>query len=1234
VGAFTAPLIVFGIGLVGQWLMGPKKSPTAAPDGMPMLNGALRGSTMPITFGSNRVSAQIVWSNNFRAVRQQSSGKGGAKGGGSGGMGSAKGGGSAGVGYMYFWDLMFNFGMMDQPSMIGRGWVGGDQLDHATLNALTSGLGSELAELDPEDKSAHLSFTESFFAPGFNAGEAGLETWPYFENQMGYPCAWPSTAWVGFNQLQLGQAPVVPQLSLELVPLSQDIAPPPTSIIYDNSPNPSIGEMRMYGEEGGDVWSLQFNSGVGSDGGFRVIRPRDGLAIDKTDAETTADVAAVAGAGSSARNAFILAGTPYIYNMYLYDDLTNPKIVTMLYKIEDEEVNLVGNMSFIYNGGFRKTVGQHKAFAVLPSGDVAYAYTGRSIDVSAYITTLKGPEWIIENSGTILSAAIGDVSYNIPDSDFLFGGNTGSNHSRQIVIVPDGSANGFKVVQYVSRAEAEYELSHSQSDFIADAAATHPDGGFHFSWSCAGGVDVTFDGINQFFSDADFADAGKDHAGGYTDENDDWFLGTYANGSVIIARTYSDLPGTARLKSYNSNTGLLLGEFPVVFSTPEDWGDLTTTDMQIWSDTEGVLWGMFDRATGAADSTRKHVQLGLTGGTDVTPPYIIKRILTSEIFGFATTALFGFTVTEDRIDQVSYLNAHTYCIEQGFVFSVTYEQGSDLLTILNELVQLYGGYLTERGGMIYFNTVKASDDPVRTIDNTHFVIDKGKPPVSVTKAALEDGYNKIQFNYLDREIEYKQNQIQAADEVDIDLNGPRVKTFQARYVMNGSVAQTIATRALWSNLYGRDQYQFALGWKDADLGPGDLITLVDSFDPTLSAGVRARITHWQEVKRGRFQVEATREFGYIVTASAFFTSQTSIDPGYNSLVKPAAAPAFQTAYELPKEFQGAKSLLYFGYNQAQVAMGAQLHLSTDGENYILTQDEQPYMLGGLFMRKLENRPKGYVDEDIDFWLLPTLNFDANSPTFIQEYELDDFTPAVRAGGGAVFIVGSEAIGMQNLTLLGQNHYRAKRLYRGWGGSPISAHNSGSYFHYWGAGVFAHEITQDMIGTNISYKITPYNFAGVAYDITSVQANTYTIKGLYWLPREQPDTKVFVNSAKAWSANTPVVGPYLGVTSGGSDFSLRWPASANEEGYGAGGFGTGGFGHFINTDSVNYRVDVASRNGTKVASYVVTTGYFEYNLALNSADFSGVARDMVFTVTPFTVKGDGPVASVRSLSLNW
>jgi hypothetical protein len=161
--------------------------------------------------------------------------------------------------------------------------------------------------------------------------------------------------------------------------------------------------------------------------------------------------------------------------------------------------------------------------------------------------------------------------------------------------------------------------------------------------------------------------------------------------------------------------------------------------------------------------------------------------------------------------------------------------------VLEELLSLFNGFLTDLGGEVFFNFVTGTETPERTIDNSHLVADAGKPPVKTTKAATDDGYNIIQFQYLDRNIEYKTNMVEESDEVDVDYTGPRLKQYQPTFTMAGSVAQVLARRALWQNLFAKDTYAFKLGWKDADLHQGVLVTLVDSFDPTLANGVRARI---------------------------------------------------------------------------------------------------------------------------------------------------------------------------------------------------------------------------------------------------------------------------------------------------------------------------------------------------------------------------------------------------------
>ena len=1062
--SYAVGFALLGVGIIGSWLVG-SQSTTAAADSMPSLNSAVRGSAVFVSFGSNRISAQVVWTKNFKAVRQKSSGKGGSKGGGSGGLGSAKGGSSSSSSYLYYWDMMFNFGIMDVPSAITRGWVGSDPIDSANLDTITAGTAStkfqsffsDLVSSTTTD-AATLNFTEAFVSPGYGTDDPSLESWPYFEEQEGVQCAWPYTAYVGFNHLRLGETTTVPQLSFEFAGTHNEY-----NVSVSLDPNDIGGGTTLT-----NIW----------------MRGEDGL-------------------------------------NYRFVDSNGPHI-TLYPAIECVET---GQIRQITNAMFQGMI-----------AGLALNHTPLTDYNIAYILPVPNRPY------------------------FFLGTGTAYNHGSS-------SPGSWQMENPIVRC-----IIHSLYDIDLDAA------------TLAFRADLT----------------------NLSNITECWRV--YTNGS----KYYVYLDGT--------------------------WVDNTVLTLNITGDVCSTDWDANFSASGVESYADWHIvaNRGVTDVVDCTPAYVIYRILTSDVFGFATQALFGYTITTDRIDFDSYTAAVDHCIDLGVVISVSYSNQDDLLTILNELVALYGGYLTEIGGKIVFGVVKEDDVPVRTIDNRHLVPSaKGQPPVTVTKGALEDGYNKIQFNYRDRSIDYKQNQVIVADEVDMDLNGPRVKTYPTRYTMSGTVATNVAVRALWQNLYGKDQYTFTLGWKDSDLCQGDVITLVDSFDDILKYGIKSRIVNWKEKKRGVFDVTAVREFASIIQATARYTQQTSIAGGYTGLIQAVEPMMRQVVYELPKEFQGSKSYVYFGYSAGSKLMGAQLYISQDGLNYVLTQDVQPFLVSGISATDMPMRPKGHVENGFEFYLFPTSLFNPATPTFVDTYTFDDITPAVRAAGGGVFVVGSEAIAVEGLTLLGQNHYRAKYAYRGWGGSPIGTHNSGDLFHHHAAGIFAHEITEDKIGTRLSFKIAPYNFAGQVYNIASIDASTYTIRGDYWLPRQQPTTRMYVPSALAWSASEAITGPYIGVASGGSDVILIWQNAYNDNGYGQGGFGAGGFGHNADTlDDVKWRVEVSSKNGTMVSSTIVTTGYFAYTLAQNSTDFGGFGRDLVVRVVPFNSKGDGPVDDVRSISMNW
>lgn len=1209
-----------------SWLLTPRPN---KPDPVPPFNQALRGTPMPITFGCNRVNAQITWTYGFNAQPA-----GGGKFGGSAGMGAAKGGGGGMGGYNYFWDLIYNFGMADQPSAITRGWIGADRIHSDKVVAWNQNVnplliqellvltGSEYTGVDTPW--AQMNYIDGYAGNAFPTGDVRLEPWAYFQSKNGnQPFGFPSTMYVGFEQLGLGQTTNIPQLSVEMAPISN------VERAFSNFANPTIMELgngsishAYAGTDGVADWvNRRFFAPTGS---------HNGLFMASLDTGTEA-VFTSTGVGASAGCVDV--------NGFLYWMDQGAGNAVVLNKYNPTTLAVVGSFGVDGAGGdptidWPVQIGGNNISAVVGDADYIVGTSSNTVSVinadsmtfagfsSAVLSQNRGRScpcpsgaMILDFNNTagfastklyFLQITTGAASYNIGSwptpNPFITCTLRGTLLASAVdatwtdfssIVGPFYDSTDGNVVLFAHTADAVVNQHYAVKINSATGALiwSVPVSGFG---AAVNNANVRIDAGTMLY----FTGAHVDYINTLT-------------GQVIETVAISGVDSGCLCTDDGSGDVMAFGNYVAGVVTPAPGTPTSYTN----------LWGKMNGSQGGSGNI-----------LDVTPPYIIKQILTNTTYGFGSS---NYGLIPITIDASSYALAVAQCQAQGIFVSVTYTSQDDLLNAVNDLLALYNGTLTEHNGVIYFNIINASDTSFRVLDNDHLLIEKaGTPPVQVTQGAAQDGYNSITYNFIDRSNEYKKNVVYVEDPVDIDFNGMRNVNYDSKYVMSGSLAQQCAERALWTNIYGRKQLDFMLGWKDADLRPGVQVTIVDSFHPALQLGVKAIITEWAEKSFGKFSVKASQIFDSYLTAGHGYINNSSAGGGGGGLVS-QIMPLFEfRAYELPEALQPSP-FVFFGYNQASYIKGAQLFISNDANgNYVLTQDTQPFEISGTIGAALPSRPNGYIETAFPLWLFPGSLFNTSSPTFVQTFALGDASQAARAADLMTMIVGSEAIALENLTLVGQNHYTARKLYRGWGGTPITSHNSGAYFNQHGPGTFALPITNGQVGTTLYYKIAGYDFAGNVYDISSITARSYQIKGMYWRPRVAADVNIFVSSAVSWPSSTPFRGQYLSLNSGGCDIALEWPPSANMEGFGAGGFGTSGFGHWAQDTVPAYRVNVSSSNGVAVSCYATTSGHFGYTVAQNSADFNGFAKKPIFQITPYTVKGDGPTSAVCSPVFTW
>lgn len=1319
--------------LIGSWLFGPKSTTDnqifdPGAQEMPRFNQSLRGVTIPILFGTNRVASNVVWVNNFQTIRKETStAQGGGKGGGSGGM--AKGGQQTGteVSYEYKWDMLFHMGMGPEPYGLFGGWVNVQRMSGDTLLAILNdavglpaisltdtgrtsfAVGGSTSQATQQANTASLTFDDSFFGPGGPTGDASYPAWDYFEAQVGEPARWPYTYYIGFKALSLGSTAAVPQLTWEIGPGHASLTRVPdfqSTIGKLNTPNGQ--NAIMVGLDNNHYIAVGSDLGGIAEGDLVLMKIEDGTTQTKT---VSADLPApVVSSGPSGAKILAGGGSPYILHLgWGFAGGSDIEVMGRLYKI-----NAAGTLEIVTDYVFVQPDGQKYAVDLLKSVGFGFmSFDAIGSQDSGY------PTWICHKSGgggtrtflihvkyqgslaqeteALIYPHVDDQANSLNtemlfctiDTDTLADVNdglpVGDSRERAWLLpeyhpenTPGGLGNGkWPVTYWLCHlvTPAMIAADDGTSAIITANKATYPNGfivGYKIEGDTTdvahGGVSISAPTIlNDRFLDENgravtkfFEDSGQ-NIDGSANVNNDYLPAPQvtiiesgpATGAAVMVFTK-----LYTLEADQSPTGSYLKLRVFVWNPSEQKARLYTVSEGAWFDQVADLglgpvsglnnpqnvWTYFDPAqsklfvvanfgsnmsVGARHVASIWGPMEIGGGGDVLVPYIIYQILTNPVFGMG--------ISESLIDQDSYQAALDYCDAQGFRVSVQYTREQDILGAIEDLLALYGGYLIDSGGSVRFGiaTAENSQTPVRVIDNHHLIPPKeGAPPVTVTKGAKQDGFNKVRVNYFDRALDYRQNQYEIGDEVDQDFNGVRFKELPAVFVMNISMAQAVAERALWTNLYARDTYEFKLGWKDADLEPGDVITLVDSFHPELSGGVNVRIAHWQEKDRGKFDVTAVVEVPYYMSASHDVTaaSSTGASKGMNDEVLPCSD--FRM-YELPREFQTSAAFLFAGYNQQSNVKGATLWISPDDISYAIATNAEPYIISGLFGRQLPAASPGNVERDVQIWLMPASGFTTATPTFCQTIALDDVSALGRAAGAGILYCGSEAMAMENLTLLGQNHYRVGKLYRGWGGTLPQAHSSGALWHKHGAGVLALEVNPDKVGTNLFYKVVPYNFAGQAYDVSSITGKEYNIRGAYWLPQEMPGLSTFVQSPLVGNGSTDLAGNvYRSVTSGGCDVTFTWPDAARLEGYGFGGFGKQGFGHFVaDLDSHSWRVEVMS-GGVVVRSVSVASGPFTYTRAQNSADFAGFGGAFQVRVTPYNNYGDAPVATVKSLNLFW
>ena len=1283
------------------------------PSSAPSVGSDIRGQNIPVIFGTVRASGYLMWQHGFKSTKNTRKV----------GSGKKK---SKQEYYSYTWDFMFHMGHATVPYRIIGMWEGSeriqdDALDNITFadgttfvpavkveqqQSLIRSLGSgfwrlgigenRYRQVQSTQAGKSLSWSESYFYGAHDS--ASVETgWSFFQTAESAPnVRWPSSVWIGFKQLELGEQPRIPQLNFEITPDGNPTVTNGwdgttytdafTNVIYGTADHGAIG-VTVGG--GAAVFTT-----VDSDDLLFTLPTRAGPAAPMTKLtrqQSIIDMAALGCAHTDRmldtnwKGSLMIPGTNDVamfwgglepagpsneqFNMVTYYEITEDGAIVPI-GFEYDHFNLpIQAIGDIHACCLNEAQSTLLVFCKNINLNEAKIYT------FPYART-QGSSNAAANTRVDLSASISD--------DFLYQAYT---YQRRIAnlenvgfMVPMTNGN-IRFYWYMSVARVHYTEDNVTQDAVTEAlAASYPNGGMFYYEFTSGGAyaagpvncDAAFDQNGPPFTNDAKNDDGSDvvrlSGDGYTEiffaapasigiQNSKWVVGFQRDvsqgstngpsGTHVSYRCFSFNPADGSFEQIGTEATYEMDDTVQVYDVLPIKRYTGDKEYSGWTTAYASMSGEIFRIAQYSSAGVSHnlvTRLGRAriGIVDLTPPEIVYEIFTNDVIGFGKAPAL--------VDSTTYQAAVDYCENNGIKISAIYGSSMERVSLFEALVNVYGGWVAWTGTTLRFGKPTETFSPVGVIDNDHFVQenpDRPKPPLNGRRQALQDTTNKVTVKYYDRTLSYRQNEITLGDEVDQDLNGVRHKQLNTGFIMSKQTAYRLCERTLWGNMYARNIYSDVLvGWKSAKYEPGDLITLVDSFSNT---NISARIVKKEEIARGRFRMTFIEELDYLGKTKAI---TDEAEPTPRGLPTTTEAPLDFSAYELPPEFSEAGPRYYVGYAPGGPTAAAGLYTSPSTTDFRLYGSAVPYPDGGRILTTLP------ANEDIVSGMRVVVN--AKSGTNVTSIDtwftgdLQDFNSFDRTINLSTFRVGSELLAYEGATLVGSNVYELTTVYRGWGGTKINAHSPGDV--WWlhdareGGGIFAIPYPADQIGTTFYYKVVPVGFDGVEYDPTSISYKSYTILGQHFTPRpiDASDLRILVGSDSTIPAslanqygtlagtNLMLISPHYTRRVGSSDernFMFTWPETSKNSGFGAKGYGTQPYGDFTqDVDTVSWLVSIVGSGGNVVRSVTVTTPGFAYDAITNAADNGAWRGILGVSILPKNGYGNSPFSAVVSLNI--
>lgn len=439
-----------------------------------------------------------------------------------------------------------------------------------------------------------------------------------------------------------------------------------------------------------------------------------------------------------------------------------------------------------------------------------------------------------------------------------------------------------------------------------------------------------------------------------------------------------------------------------------------------------------------------------------------------------------------QIQGAGVLTYQSYCIAMGFLLSYYEATQRSAIDFIKEMLRVTNSDAWTSAGQL--NILPYADTSVTGNGRTYtpnltplfaFTDDDLRPPGSAAAAGadpiiidrkpLDQTYNVVLVEYLDRSNAYNTAIARATDAQDILVNGMRtMATLTFHQITSGAVAQMVAQLILQRQLYIRRQFTFSVRADYCLLEPMDLVSITDTGMGIINKLVR--LIEVDDDQNDNLTMIAEDMLVGSASAPAYsFQAAQGLAANYNITPPSVGTPLiFSAPPALVSAAGGYEMWIAVDQGAAGSWLGCDVYMSLDGTSYVYAGT----VIGGARYGTLTANLASHADPDTANTLAVALTNAATTPLQLVTGSAADYNNL-----RTLIYVDGEIMAYQTATLTSAGHYNLTTLRRGQYGSQPGLHLSGAQFARIDAALFRVPYDPGMIGQTMHFKFCSFNLYG-------------------------------------------------------------------------------------------------------------------------------------------------------------